>query len=848
MLRRQRLSSRLGTLTKVALVVGPSGYGKTVAVRQWVDSCELPVAWIDVDPLDNERQNFWRRMVPAVRAVLPDVDHEVELAIDSGAPAPLQRLLIAQAERSAHRGVVVIDGVDELTDRSTLRGLAQLVDRCGDRLQLVLVGRAAPGLPLARWFAEGCLIQVDEDQLRFTDDDAIEMVRAVGTDLGTDEVVELNRRYEGWPIAVRLAVAAAADGTVTPEDDGMTRRSADSVHRTAMQLLGHLVEQIVDQLPPKVRDGALSLSIVDTFDPEMARELLGTETKGVVESLKRARLLTEGPEPGSLRFHPLVRTMLVDRLSWRDRDSSIDLHRRAAKLYQRRAELADCYRQLIAAGDVLEARESIMGPTFELVDRADFRGLERMLAIHPPMSAVSDAGLALDLALASFFAGAREIAHDWCDHAERLGAFDRGRAELQLYSVRCILSLMDGDLDEAAVHGRAFARLAPTTPDAGPMERRFSTVTTRLALASGDLDGAAVELATARQMEAPEAMSMVIIPCLEAWVLATRGEFRDAEQVVTSSLAWVARAGMRPHQGSFDLLVTAADASYQLGDLERAMARAVAAHADGDALGYDWNRVRSATALARIRATTDGPTAARAVVHEARANLDRLRTPLAQELDAVEVRALVRLGAFDDARALVALGGSASAMDIARAMIELEDPDASDDRCQRVGHLLGHIGCWTVAEQFEARILLAAAQHGSRQDALEHAAVRAMRQLLVDAAAIGLVAPFVEHADHVVAVAGSSIGELHPALVEVLRRVRHTDRVGASRALQAEPLTSRETSILELLPTYLSYAEIGERLFVSVNTVKSNLKSVYRKLGATSRSEAVEIARTLGLI
>ena len=60
-----------------------------------------------------------------------------------------------------------------------------------------------------------------------------------------------------------------------------------------------------------------------------------------------------------------------------------------------------------------------------------------------------------------------------------------------------------------------------------------------------------------------------------------------------------------------------------------------------------------------------------------------------------------------------------------------------------------------------------------------------------------------------------------------------------------EPLTAREQAVLRYLPTDLSKAEIAAELFVSVNTVKTHMKNIYRKLDVTERAQAVRRARTL---
>lgn len=64
----------------------------------------------------------------------------------------------------------------------------------------------------------------------------------------------------------------------------------------------------------------------------------------------------------------------------------------------------------------------------------------------------------------------------------------------------------------------------------------------------------------------------------------------------------------------------------------------------------------------------------------------------------------------------------------------------------------------------------------------------------------------------------------------------------------ASSLTSAELRLLPLLATHLTFPKIGERLFISPNTVKAEAISIYRKLGVSSRGEAIERAQTLGLL
>jgi LuxR family transcriptional regulator, maltose regulon positive regulatory protein len=88
---------------------------------------------------------------------------------------------------------------------------------------------------------------------------------------------------------------------------------------------------------------------------------------------------------------------------------------------------------------------------------------------------------------------------------------------------------------------------------------------------------------------------------------------------------------------------------------------------------------------------------------------------------------------------------------------------------------------------------------------------------------------------------GSLVGE-----AEALR-TRLTDERG-SIALGASTLSAAELRLLPILSTHLSFREIAAQLYLSPNTVKSQAISTYRKLGASSRSQAIARSRELGLL
>jgi LuxR family transcriptional regulator, maltose regulon positive regulatory protein len=155
--------------------------------------------------------------------------------------------------------------------------------------------------------------------------------------------------------------------------------------------------------------------------------------------------------------------------------------------------------------------------------------------------------------------------------------------------------------------------------------------------------------------------------------------------------------------------------------------------------------------------------------------------------------------------------------------------------------LLADRATWPVLERLQAELILSA--RGRTPCPSDE-----LLALVGSCAESGWVLPFLGSGALVEEVFSSStLEELHPQLARTLATFAPVGH-GTRPAGDGVQLTRRELTLLELLPTHLSYAEMGERLYLSVNTVKGNLKSLYRKLDASTRTEAVQASQRAGLL
>ncbi|HXW81857.1 MAG TPA: LuxR C-terminal-related transcriptional regulator, partial [Acidimicrobiales bacterium] len=413
---------------------------------------------------------------------------------------------------------------------------------------------------------------------------------------------------------------------------------------------------------------------------------------------------------------------------------------------------------------------------------------------------------------------------------------DEAPVALRLHTLRCLIALMTGDLATAAERIAAHEALVERTSAVDPLERLMDTLRPRVMLAFGDVGQARHWLRRAKSPQGPNYVLTVIVPALEAWLELAQGHLARATKLALAACNWAESHDLRPHHGALEGLVTAAWCHIGAGELAAAEEMVEAARLDADLLGWNWDLFRAGLVAIELRRLRSGPVPALTLVGDLRRTLAaEPHSYFAAQLDQAEATALVAANRGDEARAVVD-----SLPDEPRRRLLLAQLLGPGSPPGEVATLLARRNSWPVPLRLEAEVVLGAREASA-------ASAGQLSAALADGAESGWVSPFLGHGGSIEQqLRRLPVRQLHPQLAATWDA--QTTKKPVPKAGNWPNLTDRERSVLELLPTHLSYAQIGKELYLSVNTVKSALKVLYRKLDAGTRNEAVDVARAAGLL
>lgn len=848
----ERLNRGLGRGCRFTLASAPPGYGKTTLIAEWVGQLGRPVAWFSVEGRDNEPLRFWRYVVAALHLAIPQVGEDLPWPSASDAREDLAELLgglLNQLVANPVPCVLVLDDYQAIEADAVHRSLNLFLDQVPGHVHVVMTTRTDP--PVNLWLRRGRL-QVQEvraQDLSLSLDQTAEFLsRVMDLALSAGQIRALHARSEGWITGLQLAALSLA----RHEDPDRFIAAFAGSNRDVSE---YLVGEVLRRQPDDVEQFLLHTSILERLSPALCDAVTGrTDSDQMLERLEHANLFLQpiDAERRWFRYHPLFSTQVQAHYLRRAPLDVEEGHRRASEWFEAKGSASEAIRHALAGRDYPHAVLLLDHTVMDLAKQGQVFDFDTWLSQVPAETTHSNPRLGLAFVWAAMYRGDLRQVRERLAVVERLlerqPEPDRTVAAdyaCQVASLRAWLALFQ-ELDP--IKGREYAERATAfCPGLEPSIQAGAFHCLAHALyAAGDIPGAdrafgeSVTLAQAGQ----SIYSEVLVTYFWVGYLLELGQLRLARELCL----WLVARCQR-EAGGAALLTTIYYAlaliDYERNDLASASTYLELVSGFAMPVGY------AATALrlfaARIRLARSGEPGDAAPM--ALPDFVSFRSAAAPGPHAIDL--WLRLGQVDAARMAARSWGLNGLRPSIISMAELlawarilragGDPQSSLelldwlDVIAGTGGLKGHLIQLRIQQALAYREMGDGLRaHAAITDALDFAQGEQYCRSFVDAGP--------EMAGLLRGVSGSASSDGHAAAKRLAVQLLPAFPAHAAEALPplAEPLTAREREVLSLLARQMSYGEISETLVISLNTVRTHIKSIYAKLSASSAEEAVE--------
>ena len=837
-----------GLSRKLTLVCAAAGFGKSTLLGQWTRDCPYPSAWLSLDAAQTDVHGFLAYLLGALQEISPSVGAGVAALLQGTPPAAAETvltLLLNQLSGLAGKLILVLDDYHLAASPPVNAALAFLLDHLPAQLHLVLASRELPDVPLGRLRAQGQLTEIRQEQLRFGVEEAaafFDQCRVQG--LSAQQLQALEARTEGWIAGLKLA-ALSLQHHAQP---GAFIDSFTGSHRFVQD---YLMEEVLQQQTPAVQQFLLRTAVLDRLCGGLCDAVLQSQGgQARLEQLEQAQLFIVplDAERRWFRYHHLFADLLRQRLL--QQEPPQPLHARASQWYEAQGLEVQAFHQATAAEDIPAALRLLEGDGMPLYFRDVTAPVVQWLASLPPAALDQQPLLWVAYAWSLLFAGQPAALQEKLQGAEaawrKAPHTQTPQAQGQVAALWAWRAVYQNDAD--TIHAQARQALQLLPPDSRAARTAAQCALGVAHLFRGERDQASA--AFAQVIQAGDSSGNLMFTA-----------------VATTALAGIQAAHYQLHQAAAsyrDVLQRLADPTHLLGfEARLGLARIL----------YDWNALDEAEPHALLCSAL----AARPE-HQAEWGADLLRARLlfaggehpaaealltrghvdasgplsgrAQEAAELRVLQLLRRGALPQAAALA----RAHQLPLGLPRVLLAQGQAQQALQLIEAHGASRAAQGLVQEALQAKVLQALAQQALGATGR---AQQLLREALLQAQPQGSVRLFVDEGAplHTLLRTLPRDADLAPYIARLLHALDAPASTGPAAPAEArrstvpmETFSPRELEILRLIQAGHSNQHIGERLFLSLSTVKWHNQNLFAKLDVQRRTEAVARALELKLL
>jgi len=826
------------------LVVAPSGFGKTSLLAEWAATTGAQVAWLSCDETDGDPARFWSRLTASLAARWPAMGSDAALILERPSwddPELVDSLARDVAELPATAAVVIDDAQFAEPSQRTLASVARHL-RAGVRF--LVASQHNPVFSTARLQLAGVIAELRAGDLAFTQAEVAQLLELAGLGRQPIDGARLGSLTEGWPAGLQMAVLAMRGG-------GDPGEVLDAFASTTREVSDYLANEVMNRLPADLAGFLTRISVLDEFDALLCQAVSGRDHAArLLEQVVADDLFIYQVDRAGERFrlHHMFAAFLRARLKSLGGAQFREAHLRAAAALQERGDRLAALHHAMAvadtqlAGTVLaDSMHTILDVTHAQEAKAAARA---WLATFGDAAAETNPEQLLQFVHLLASSGQRE-AEGWLTKVNQAHPSPAPGLDTTAHGVWAGYYLNRGSVGLALKHITLARQALGAAAGQGllfPMLTELPIQEAGAHLLAGDLRAAATALQHGTPLSAP-VVDEFRSPVTEAWVAFLQGDLVSAAAALDHAAGAAAEHGEAAH-GLGRILANLAGGGIHLERREHEAAGALLAAAQAGARinGLPILQTMVDTWIARLATAQGDRAGALAALAQARLALaapdDRVRAQFALE----EFRIALALEPAE-AAALIPRLSASTASRLLQARLHVARREWA-----RAGQILDEVTPVTIRERVERGVLRSLAAQAADL-------ARAHRHLQ---AALALACPHRYLAT--ILELGSGIGDLlqsvpaGPGLKPYIDELTvRAEAAAASSSGPARPppgglLSGRELTVLRLLSSRLTTTEIAGALFVSPNTLKSHMKSIYRKLDVSSRAGAVREGEARGLI
>lgn len=867
---RPRLSEQLNEILrrKLTLISAPAGFGKTTLVSEWCHQQQAPIAWLSLSTQDSDPARFLLYVIAALQTVFPQFGQGLVTVLQSPQPPSIEAfliLLLNEIVALPNDFVLVLDDYHVIDAQAVDDALAFLLERMPPQMHLTLATREDPSLPLAQLRVRDQLTELRAADLRFTSAESAEFLnRTMSLNLSAQNIAALETRTEGWIAGLQLAaLAMSSNRTMQGQTDADSFiESFTGSHRF---VLDYLIQEVLQQQPEGIQNFLLRTSILDHMCGALCDAVVcdahvpGQQTLVAFEHANLFVVPLDN-ERRWYRYHHLFAELLHQRLRQNtDKPGVTELHIRASQWLEVNGLVLEAFHHATEANDIARAArlmecdamplhlpgtKSAILNWLELLPRAVlnaqpalwFKQAELLLNMGQTTN-IEEKLAATEAALAAIAQPSSEMDDQTRNLIGKIASI-RSNVALLHYHAETILVQARRALDY--LNPNALAYRSSVTRDMGfayslqgnraAAGRTFAEAFS-IGQASGEPVGsllATIGLAEIQVLEnqlyAAAENYQRILPQIKVYSLLNAGP-------VCLGLAWI-------YYEWNDL-----DAAEQYGEQSLKMGQQY------DQIIHRF--IASWVFLARLKLARGDRSSASALLTQAE-HAARQHNFMHLLPHVVTVQVLLLLCQNDLATAAELAERYELPLSQARVLLVQEKPSAA---LSVLAPYLEQMRAknWQ-DEQLKALVLQSLALYAKHET---DKARQALGEALKIAEPGGLIRTFVDEGPlmaelltRMTQMDGTSVAKLayiHTLLAAFDDKPSTHPSAHSSQSL-AEPLSQREGEILRLIAEGCSNREIGERLYLALDTVKGHNRRIFEKLQVQRRTEAIARARDLGLL